>query len=117
MRGGENEVLCAGTLAEAYAARGGDVRYHGKPHQRAYEACFRHLEGVPRRRILAVGDSLRTDIAGALAADLDALLVTSGIHADALGIAPGEAAAPERIEAVCAKAGVKPLGAMASLRW
>jgi HAD superfamily hydrolase (TIGR01459 family) len=114
---GDREVPCAGTLAAAYAARGGDVGYHGKPHPRAYQICFRRLEGLSRRRTLVLGDSLRTDMAGAQALDLDAVLVTGGIHADELGSSAGAAPTPERIEAACAGAGVRPLAAMAALVW
>lgn len=35
---------------------------------------------VPRSRIIAVGDSLRTDLKGAEAAGIDAVFVASGIH-------------------------------------
>jgi len=114
---GDREVLCAGALAAAYAARGGEVGYHGKPHRRAYEVCFRRLEGLSRRRTLVVGDSLRTDMAGAQALGLDAVLVTGGIHADELGPGAGAAPTAERIEAACAAAGVRPLAALAALVW
>jgi HAD superfamily hydrolase (TIGR01459 family) len=114
---GAAEVLCAGSLAAAYADRGGEVRYHGKPHRRAYDACFDRLDGIDRRRILVVGDSLRTDIAGAVQAGVDAVLVTSGIHADELGAGPGQALAPERLEAACAREGVRPLAALPAFLW
>ncbi len=81
---GEKTVLCAGSLAKAYEDLGGDVRYHGKPYSRPYEFCFEALEGVSRDRILAAGDSLRTDIAGANAAGIDGLLVMGGLHSDEL---------------------------------
>ena len=64
-----------------------------------------------------MGDSLLTDIAGAKALGLDAVLVTGGIHAEELGASAGEAPAPERLEAACAEAGVVPLAAMVSLTW
>ena len=113
---GEAEVPCAGSLAAVYAAMGGDVCYHGKPYPRAFESCFACLDGIALHRILVVGDSLPTDIAGAKGVGLDAVLITGGIHSDELGPRPGEPAA-ERLEAACLRAGARPVAAMASLRW
>jgi HAD superfamily hydrolase (TIGR01459 family) len=84
-------MICAGAIAERYEAMGGRVRWHGKPFPSVYAACFAHLGIADRRRILAVGDSLRTDIAGAAGVGIDSLFITGGIHAgdfadgDALG--------------------------------
>lgn len=78
---GGREALCAGALAEHYAAMGGRVRWHGKPHPSVYDSCLGLLKIADRRRILAIGDSLRTDIAGAAAAGIDSLLIAGGIHA------------------------------------
>ena len=114
---GEAEVPCAGSLAAAYQGSGGEVRYHGKPYGRAYEACFARLGGVARARILVVGDSLRTDIAGAEAAGLDAVLVTGGIHADELGAGPGGASLAQRLEAACAREGARPMAALPAFVW
>ena len=114
---GDKQVPCAGSLAQAYAATGGEVRYHGKPYPRAYELCFQKLDGISRRRILIVGDSLATDIAGAEALGLDAILITSGIHAGEFGAKPGEAPDRERLEAACARVGAWPMAAMATLLW
>ena len=79
-------ALCAGALAQWYAAEGGHVRWHGKPFASVYEACFGLLGIGDRSRVLAVGDSLRTDIAGAAAAGIDSLLVAGGIHAEEFGM-------------------------------
>lgn len=74
------EVLpCAGQLADAYAAMGGQVRYFGKPYGEVYELCCERMAGVPKERILAVGDSLETDILGANRAGIDSALITGGI--------------------------------------
>jgi len=70
-------VICAGTLADVYAAMGGEVVYYGKPYREVYSYC---LQGMGTKRVLAVGDSMLTDIAGATGAGLDSVLVTSGIH-------------------------------------
>ena len=78
-RGGVEEA-CAGALADAYEARGGDVEWYGKPHATIYHHAL-SLAGDPRpENVLAIGDSLRTDMLGAARAGLDAVFVQSGIH-------------------------------------
>jgi HAD superfamily hydrolase (TIGR01459 family) len=72
--------ICAGAIAERYEDMGGDVRWYGKPDPTIYNECFRLLQINDRTRILGVGDSFTTDIRGANAAGLDALLVARGIH-------------------------------------
>ena len=80
---------CAGVIAKAYADIGGKVHWFGKPHEAVYAHCFSLLPGVPKHKILAVGDSLETDITGAKSAGLDSLLITGGIlrHCEAGQIA------------------------------
>jgi HAD superfamily hydrolase (TIGR01459 family) len=82
IRGGVR-VLCAGALAVRYRALGGDVRSLGKPDPAIYQPVLQVL-GLPPERVLAVGDSLRTDIAGAAAVDLAACWVLDGVHGAAL---------------------------------
>ena len=110
-------IICAGTLAARYEALGGEVRYHGKPHGPTYEACL-ELMGIPdRRRIVAVGDSLATDVRGALEAGLGAVLVTSGIHADELGLKYAEHPDPARLTQACERAGHVPSAAVPAFVW
>ena len=120
--------ICAGAMAEYYERLGGRVRWHGKPYFSVYETCFELLGIKDHKRILALGDSLRTDIAGAKAAGIDSVLVASGIHAEEFGIRAGEFGAPAgssglvrldpaRIEKAAAASGLAPIGAMAALRW
>jgi ribonucleotide monophosphatase NagD (HAD superfamily) len=40
---------------------------------------------VPLQRVLAIGDSLRTDLAGAASLGVDFLFLTAGIHAGEIG--------------------------------
>jgi HAD superfamily hydrolase (TIGR01459 family) len=80
--------ICAGTLAERYAEIGGRVREIGKPHGEVYRLCLDAL-GLPAKDVLAIGDSLTTDIAGAAAFGMDSVLVADGIFAEPLGVAPG----------------------------
>ena len=82
MQGGR-EMLCAGALAVRYEALGGRVAYHGKPHPAIYDTCLARLGGPARDRVVAIGDSLGTDIKGAAAAGIDSALVLGGLHAAA----------------------------------
>ena len=115
MRG--KREICAGALAQCYEALGGEVRYHGKPYPSVYAACFELLGDPPRRRVCAIGDSLRTDIAGALGFGIDSILVTGGIHAEGLGARPGELPAFERVAALCREFAVSPKAVVPGLRW
>ena len=72
-------LLCAGALAAWYAEAGGDVRTLGKPDRAIYDMALGRM-GVDRARVLAIGDSLHTDIAGAAGAGLDSCWVLGGIH-------------------------------------
>lgn len=85
---GDRIVYCAGALAAAYARIGGQVTYAGKPHPAVYDMAFAalaRLKGSPleREKVLAIGDGIRTDIAGAAAAGLRSVYVASGVHAGA----------------------------------
>jgi len=111
IRGGKR-VLCAGTLGKHYEELGGEVRYFGKPHAQIYENCFARLGNIDRARIVAIGDSLRTDIAGAIAAGIDSVLVTGGIHAEELGIAHGDHPDPQALAEACARGGHIPTAAI-----
>ncbi|HEY2135859.1 MAG TPA: TIGR01459 family HAD-type hydrolase [Xanthobacteraceae bacterium] len=87
---GERLVYCAGAIADLYGSLGGEVLYAGKPHRPIYETALAKAAGVRGRgagldRVLAIGDSVRTDLAGATAFGIDCLFVTAGIHAEELG--------------------------------
>jgi HAD superfamily hydrolase (TIGR01459 family) len=110
-------VICAGELARHYAEIGGDVRYHGKPHAPVYRRCFDLLGGIAPNRILAVGDSLRTDVAGANEAGIDSLFITGGIHREELGAPLGNLPSPDRLSALLEASPHRPTWAAAGLRW
>jgi len=116
IRGGAREP-CAGALAARYADLGGAVRYEGKPHAGVYDFCFARLGGVARDRVLAIGDGLATDIAGARTAGLASLLITGGLLADAWGVARATPPDPARLEAACAEVGAAPDFAAAAFVW
>jgi HAD superfamily hydrolase (TIGR01459 family) len=83
---GDRLIYCAGAIAELYLELGGEVIFYGKPHRPIYEramalAAERRGNDVPLSRVLAIGDSVRTDLAGAHGFGIDCLFVTRGIHA------------------------------------
>ncbi len=116
IRGGRREI-CAGAIALRYEELGGEVRYHGKPHRQIYETCFALLGGCARERIVAVGDSLRTDIAGAGGAAIDGIFVTGGVQGEELGADAGGNVDPARLAAFCDAAGQRPTAALPVFRW
>ena len=114
---GDRLALCAGALAQWYQERGGQVRWHGKPHPSVYDSCLSLIEIRDRSRILAVGDSLRTDIAGAAAAGIDSLFVVGGIHAAEFGMSGGQEPDLVRVEQALAPFARPPVAIMTRLRW
>src|SRR6266566_8855769 len=108
-------ALCAGALAEEYERFGGRVRWHGKPYPSVYDSCLGLLGIADKRRILAIGDSLRTDIAGAAGARIDSLFIASGIHA--AEFSSNGTLDPERIKAALAENGLHPVAAAARFVW
>jgi len=84
---GNRLIYCAGALAAEYEALGGEVAYAGKPHPPIYARArelIANARGAPveTSRILAIGDGIRTDIAGAAAAGLRAVFIASALHFD-----------------------------------
>ena len=114
---GSRLALCAGTLAKWYEEAGGRVRWHGKPFRSVYDTCLGLLGIEDRSRILAVGDSLRTDIAGAAGAGLDSLLIAGGIHAKEFGAIGDEAPDLRRVEAAIRDGSHNPVGIAWSFCW
>jgi HAD superfamily hydrolase (TIGR01459 family) len=118
---GEHLVYCAGAIADAYALLGGEVLYCGKPHAPIYEAALvkaaslRGSVAPPLHRVLAVGDSVRTDLVGAAAFGLDCVFVTSGLHAEHYG--SREAPDLDALNAVFAAASVRPKAVLRGLAW
>jgi len=118
---GDALVYCAGALADAYAALGGEVLYCGKPHAPIYETALATASALrggrtpPLARVLAIGDSVRTDLTGAKAFGVDSVFVVSGIHAEELGgrKAPDLGA----LNPLFAAAGVTPKAVMRGLKW
>lgn len=76
---GDNEILCAGAIANAYKEFGGNTYIHGKPDPKIYAAAHKLAGNIPKNKVLMIGDSLRTDIAGAQAYGINSLMVLTGI--------------------------------------
>ena len=117
---GDQLVYCAGAIADLYAAAGGNVIYAGKPYRPIYEQALalarrRRGQASDLQRVLAIGDSVRTDIKGAEAFGIDCLFVTAGIHAEELGgrESPDSAALGD----IFAAAGLYPKAVMRRLEW
>jgi HAD superfamily hydrolase (TIGR01459 family) len=84
---GDRLIYCAGAIAELYRELGGEVIFYGKPHQPIYQramalAAERRGHAIEPDRVLAIGDSVRTDLAGAHGFGIDCLFVTRGIHSE-----------------------------------
>ena len=84
---GDRLIYCAGAIAELYRELGGEVIFYGKPHRPIYEravelAAERQSHAIQLNRVLAIGDSVRTDLAGAHGFGIDCLFVTRGIHSE-----------------------------------
>jgi|SRR5579859_1145427 len=84
---GDRLIYCAGAIAELYRELGGEVIFYGKPHRPIYEraiglAAEHGGHAIKLDRVLAIGDSVRTDLAGAHGFGIDCLFVTRGIHSE-----------------------------------
>ena len=117
---GRRLVYCAGALADLYATMGGEVLYAGKPYRPIYDMALKKAEAAagketPLARVLAVGDSVRTDLKGARALGIDFLFVTSGIHAEELG--GRERPDAVALKGVFAAAGEMPKAVIRQLVW
>ena len=114
---GDRLVYCAGAIAELYRELGGDVIFYGKPHRPIYERAMalakeRRGKDTPLNHVLAIGDSVRTDLAGAHAFGLDLLFLTRGIHSE-------EFAGIDQLDPASVKElfGHPPLALMRELKW
>jgi HAD superfamily hydrolase (TIGR01459 family) len=118
---GDTLVYCAGALADAYAGLGGEVLYCGKPYAPIYDtalataAALRGGKPPNHKRVLAIGDSVRTDLRGAQAFGIDYMFVTSGIHAEQYG--SRETPDLTALNAAFDAAGVTPKAVMRELVW
>ena len=119
---GDKLLYCAGALAQSYQAMGGTVLYAGKPHLPVYDEAFALVAKAlsagasgrtfDKSRVLAIGDGLRTDMAGAQAAGLDAIFIPSLLHTEGHDLTDSAA-----IAALFKDTTFRPIGAQLGLRW
>ena len=103
---GKNKEICAGALALEYKRMDGKVKYFGKPYTDIYEKTMKKVRIRSKNKILAVGDSLRTDILGANNFRIDSALVLTGIHTKI-----------KKIEKICKKTNIYPKFLFNTLKW
>ena len=94
---GKKKEICAGALALQYEKLGGKVKYFGKPYKKIYQKTLEKIKVKNKKKIIAIGDSLRTDILGANNFGIDSALVLSGIHGNI-----------KAIEKLCKKTNIYP---------
>jgi HAD superfamily hydrolase (TIGR01459 family) len=117
---GTRRFYCAGSIADLYASLGGEVLYAGKPHRPIYQEAVARaaaIRGVDpgRERVLAIGDSVRTDLTGATRFGIDCLFVTAGIHGEELG--ERDAPDPAMLAELFATAAMSPRVVTRRLAW
>ncbi|MGD9923279.1 MAG: TIGR01459 family HAD-type hydrolase [Pseudorhodoplanes sp.] len=117
---GEQLLYCAGAIADLYARLGGEVLYAGKPYAPIYDLALKLAQDargrhVARKRVLAIGDSVRTDFKGAASYGIDCLFVTAGIHSAEFG--GRDDPDPDAVERVLIAAGGKPRAIARKLKW
>jgi len=109
---GGKRIICAGALSESYLTMGGRSLEIGKPDIAAYDPVMELLD-LPRDQVVAIGDSPHTDLAGALAAGLDAVWALGGLAAEE-GLADADS---ETLATRAKEEGVAPIAALRGLRW
>lgn len=112
-RGGVEEI-CAGSIAQRYEEMGGGVVWFGKPYPGVYRRILADF-GLQAERVLCVGDSLRTDVAGGRGIGAATLFTVGGIHHAEILVE--ERIDPARLAALCRKLGQTPDFAIAHLAW
>ena len=118
---GEQLVYCAGALAERYEEIGGEVEQAGKPYAPIYALALGLLEkahGKPLdlARVVAIGDAMHTDIAGAQAMGLDCVWITRGVHREDIHTGDGMIDA-EALKQFLDNHGAEPTYRMEVLAW
>lgn len=111
---GDRLIPCAGLLAEMYEAMGQQVTYAGKPYASIYELAVAKAGPVEKYEILAIGDGIHTDIAGAGAQGIEAVFVASGVHVGPAGSGP---LTEEAVAALFSNSDYRPIAAIPRLAW
>ncbi len=116
---GNMRLPCAGAIAAVYETMNGPVYWAGKPHAAAYQSALAlasDIRGdkVENGQVLAIGDSVRTDIAGAAAFGIASLFIGQGIHSDQ--VAPKGTLEPRALDALFTSDSPQADAAMMTLR-
>jgi HAD superfamily hydrolase (TIGR01459 family) len=119
---GDQLIYCAGALAAAYEREGGSVIYAGKPYPPIYDLALQTIdalagEPVAKEAVLAIGDGVNTDIAGASGAGIDAVFVASGLHMPPDAADGGETLDVAHLDELFTHAQRRPVGALRGLVW
>jgi HAD superfamily hydrolase (TIGR01459 family) len=121
---GDRLVYCAGALASRYEREGGSVVYAGKPYAPVYLLALETISAlaghdVKRSDVLAIGDGVHTDIAGASALGIESVFVASGLHvpSNSGGEAGAEVLDARHLAELFADANARPIAAMPALIW
>ena len=117
---GTQRIYCAGAIAAAYTAAGGETHYYGKPHSPIYQLSRNLLAErfglvVEQSDTLAIGDGILTDVPGAMAEGIDCLFVAGGLGADEIGLTDGQPD-PAGLNAYLSKASLSPRYSIGYLR-
>ena len=69
-------IYTPGAYAKRYKEMGGAVYYYGKPYQEFYNFALNQYE-TPKEKVLAIGDTVETDLLGAKNFGIDSLFIKS----------------------------------------
>ncbi len=117
---GNSLIWCAGSLANLYTELGGETLVAGKPHKPIYDLGMKKLieligAKTTKKDVIAIGDALPTDVAGAQNNGFDLFYISAGIHYSEYGSAdnPDE----EKLQAFLNNNGATPKVWMPRLSW
>jgi HAD superfamily hydrolase (TIGR01459 family) len=110
------KMNCAGLIGKQYHELGGKVEYCGKPHKLVYKMTCNLFKTKEKRNIIAVGDSLDTDIIGANNNNIDSLLITGGLLSDVFQIKYWQNCNPRDIEQLCNEQNIFPNFVISNLK-
>ena len=117
---GDQLIYCGGALDDVYQDAGGEVIMAGKPFKPIYDrasqlALDTRNIAIEDQKIVAIGDSARTDATGAAKINAGFFFISGSIHAHELG--PVDDPDPTKIETLLAPIGANSVGYSPKLVW